>query len=299
MDSTTFAPPLLSFFEDTNPGSDHDRRTYRQISGTDHARPGRSQHHLARPPHDKDDLKYLEQAQHEFRVGRMFDHPNLLKVYMLETESDWLFRVKKVLLLLEYVNGKTVDKVPPLKLPQLVQVFVRVAAGLVHMHKKGVFHADLKPNNIMLSRTGQVKVIDYGLSWIKGQSKGRIQGTAEYIAPETAKNKQINERTDIYNFGATMYRLVTGQLPPAMVTGEERLPIDGRSFIQLLKPVKDCNPQAPRMLCDIIHNCLAFDPAHRPQRMSEVQGTLDHLTDEMVKKYEDCLEALEMMEVEW
>ena len=89
------------------------------------------------PIDGEEDKKYLEQAKHEFRVAQMLDHPNLVKVYCLETESDWLFRVKKAKLLIEYVNGKTLDKVPLLTMPKLLQVFEKVAAGLVHMHSRG------------------------------------------------------------------------------------------------------------------------------------------------------------------
>src|SRR4051794_36619676 len=85
----------------------------------------------------KEDQKFLDQAQHEFRVARMLDHPNLIKVYALETPRDWLFRVRKVHLLIEYVNGKTLDTVKRLSVPRLVQVFVQVAAGLVQMHRRG------------------------------------------------------------------------------------------------------------------------------------------------------------------
>src|SRR5262249_54176309 len=134
-----------------------------------------------------EDGKFLEQARHEFRVGQMLDHPNLIKVYALETPRDWLFRIRKVHLLIEYVNGKTLDTFPRIPLPQLVQVFEKVAAAMVHMHRRGVYHGDLKPNNIMLNRTGDVKIIDYGLAWIRGESKGRIQGTPEYMAPEQVR----------------------------------------------------------------------------------------------------------------
>ena len=130
-----------------------------------------------------DDQKFLEQAQHEFRVAQMLDHPNLIKVYALETVKDWLFRVRKAHLLIEYVNGKTLDACPPLPLPLLVQVFERVADGLVHMHRRGVCHADLKPNNIMLSRAGDVKVIDFGLACIKGESQGPRPGHAGIHGP--------------------------------------------------------------------------------------------------------------------
>jgi serine/threonine protein kinase len=245
------------------------------------------------PIHGKEDQKFLEQAQHEFRVAEMLDHKNLIKVYALETVKDWLFRVRKLHLLIEYVNGKTLDTCPAIPLPKLVQVFKCVADGLVHMHRRKVFHADLKPNNIMLSRSGDVKIIDYGLATIQGEGKNRIQGTPEYMAPEQVKHKMVNERTDIYNFGATMYRMVTFRLPPSVVQQEGGLAIDAKTWTRMLKPVSECNPQAPPDLCKLIHHCLSFNAASRPERMSEVQSVLDHLEDQLVKSPEDRLEALE------
>ena len=146
------------------------------------------------PIESKDELKFHEQAQHEFRVAQMLDHPNLIKIHTLETQRDWFFRVNKVQLLIEFVNGKTLDQSLKLTMPRLVQVFAKIAAGLMHMHRRGVCHADLKPNNIMLSKAGDVKIIDYGLAWIKGEQKDRVQGTPEYMAPEQSKHKTVNER---------------------------------------------------------------------------------------------------------
>jgi serine/threonine protein kinase len=241
----------------------------------------------------KEDHKYLEQAQHEFRIAQMLDHPNLIKVYALETPRDWLFRVRKVHLLIEYVNGKTLDTMRGLSVPRLVQIFEKVASGLVHMHRRGVCHADLKPKNIMLSRSGDVKVLDYGLAWIKGEEKHRVQGTREYMAPEQARNRTVTERTDIYNFGATMYRLVTWRLPPDMTATTGGVPMDAKTFQALLKPVEECNPEAPPGLCELIHRCLSFNPNKRPERVSEIQGALDHLTDNLVRTPEDRLDAIE------
>jgi eukaryotic-like serine/threonine-protein kinase len=242
-----------------------------------------------------DDQKFLDQAQHEFRVARMLDHPNLIKVHALETVKDWMFRVRKAHLLIEYVNGKTLDACPRVPLPMLVQVFERVADGMVHMHRRGVYHSDLKPNNILLSRAGDVKIIDFGLARIKGETKDRVQGTPEYIAPEQARHKMVNERTDIYNFGATMYRMLTFRLPPCVVSDEAEggLPIDGKIWRNLFKPVDEFNPQAPAALCELVQRCLAFEAVKRPERMSEVQGSLDHLVDELVQTPEDRLDAME------
>ena len=245
------------------------------------------------PIDEAEDQKFLEQAQLEYRVAQLLDHPHLIKVYAFETVRDWFFRVRKAHLLIEYVNGKTLDTCPRIPMPQLVQVFKAVADALVHMHRRQVYHADLKPNNIMLSRAGGVKVLDYGLAWIKGEGKDRIQGTPEYMAPEQGRKKKVNERTDIFNFGATMYRMVTWRLPPSAAPQEGALPIDAKTFGRMLKPVSEYTPTAPNALCDLIHRCMAFLPDNRPERMSAVQSELDALVEELVTSPDQSLEAFE------
>ena len=245
------------------------------------------------PLESKEDQKFLLQAQHEFRVAQMFRHANLIKVYALESPRDWLMRVKKVNLLIEYVNGKTLDVLPNLSLPRLAQIFTKIASGLQHMHLRGVYHSDLKPNNIMLSRTGDVKIIDYGLSRIKGESRERVQGTPEYMAPEQAKGGNVNEQTDIYNFGATMYRLVTWRLPPSAIPAAGGLPMDAKSFASVLKPVQDYTPTTPDKLAELIHQCLSYKAAKRPENVGDILPVLHDLCDEMVKSPEDALDNLE------
>jgi eukaryotic-like serine/threonine-protein kinase len=240
------------------------------------------------------DMKFVRQAQHEYRVGRMFDHKHLVKIYTLELVKDWLFRVKKAHLLLEYVNGKTLDACPPLSLPRLVQAFQQVADGVVHMHRKGVYHTDLKPHNILLSRAGAVKIIDFGLAQIRGEKNVRLQGTPEYMAPETASNGLVNERTDIFNFGVTMYRMTTFRLPPSTVTAEAGgLPLTAGTWTKLLKPVQSFNAAAPPVLCDLIHRCLSYDATKRPERMSDVQRELDFLVERMAPTPAERLETME------
>ena len=244
------------------------------------------------PINGPDDRKFQDQAQLEFKVGGMVEHPSLIKIYALETVRDWLFRPRKLHLLIEYVNGKTLDTLQRLSIPKLVKIFVQVAAGLVHMHRRGVYHADLKPNNIILARSGEVKIIDFGLAWLRGQPKGRVQGTPEYMAPEQVKDSIVNERTDIYNFGATMYRLVTLRLPPSALGELRDLPVDSKTRLKLLKPVDQLNPEAPPELCKLIHACLSPNAAKRPEKMSEIQGTLDHLADQLAVGADATLEEL-------
>ena len=229
------------------------------------------------PIESDDDKKFLEQAKHEVKVSHLLDHRNCIKVHCLETEG--LFRIKKAKLLAEYVNGKTLDKVKLLGVPKLLRVFTQVADGLAHMHKKGVSHADMKPSNVMLSKAN-VKILDYGLAWIKGEAKDRVQGTPEYMAPETVTHKLINERTDIFNFGVTMYRLVTLQLPPRIMSNEDGLGMTEEIYNEQLKPVKELNKGCPDELAILIHNCLSFKAHNRPEKMSQIQGQLDRLGDE-------------------
>jgi serine/threonine protein kinase len=241
-----------------------------------------------------EELKFLDQARHEFRVAQMLNHPNLIKIYALETARDWLFRIRKVSLLIEYVEGKTLDTFGRFPISKLVQIFERIASALVQMHRRNVCHSDIKPNNVLLSQRGQVKIIDYGLARCKGEGKGHLQGTPEYMAPEQAKHCHVNELTDIYNFGATMYRLVAWRLPPkTLMEAQSAIPLDAKTWRKLLKPVEECNQEAPTALCDLIHRCLAYHPSERPERMSEIQGALDHLADELVLTPEDKLEATE------
>lgn len=238
-------------------------------------------------------MKYLEQARHEFRVAAMLDHPNILKLYTLEEQRNWLFKVTKAHLLIEFINGKPLDEAPALSTLRLVQVFQKVASAMVHMHRRQVIHADMKPSNIMLSRSGVVKVIDFGLAWIKGEPKDRIQGTPEYMAPETVRKKLINERTDIFNFGATMYKMTTFRLPPPTGALDGGVPLDSKSWTARLEPVSTFNKEAPPELCDLIAKCLSHNAHDRPERMSDVHAVLDDLTGKLVQSSGDKLEALE------
>ncbi len=230
---------------------------------------------------DEADKKYLDQAKHEYRVGQMLGHPNLVKVHCLELKSGWFSGPTEAKLLIEYVPGKPLDQHTLLRPAKLLRVAERVADALTHMHKQGVYHADLKPHNLMLGRGTGVKVIDFGLAWVKGDPpKDRVQGTPEYMAPETATHKLVNERTDLYNFGATFYRLATLQNPPVAIALPGGLPPTEKSVREAFKPVRKVNPLIPAAFAELIERCLSFNANKRPERISEVQGLLDQLADE-------------------
>ena len=217
---------------------------------------------------DADDDVYIAQAKVEYEVSQKLNHPAIVRIYDARIKKNWLFRTSGVELLMEYVDGRTLDELEGPTIDQLVLIFNHVASALVHMHRRGVYHGDLKPSNIMLSKDGAVKLIDFGTAWRKGEDKGRVQGTPQYMAPEQATEKIVDDRTDVYNFGATMYRMFTGRYantgsPGAPRSNKEKLPTP----LQL-------NPRTPGTLNETIMNCLEINPEKRPAGMFEVQHQL-------------------------
>lgn len=218
-----------------------------------------------------DDDIYITQAQHEFEVAQRLNHRCLVKIYDCRVKKSWL-KVTGAEELMEFVDGRTLDDIAlKQEIGQLVLVFNQVAAGLMHMHRRGIYHGDLKPSNVLLSRDGQVKVIDFGTAWIKGQPKNRVQGTPQYMAPEQGREKIVDEKTDLYNFGAMMYRLLTGEyanLGMAEIGGSPRM---GRSRMQT--PI-DCNPEVPGTLSEAVMACLEINPDRRPAGVFELRHQL-------------------------
>jgi len=182
------------------------------------------------------------------------------------------FKIATVELLLEYIDGRTLDDLEMPERGQLVLIFLHVASALGHMHRRGVYHGDLKPGNLMLSKAGEVKIIDFGTAWIKGEDKGRVQGTPQYMAPEQATDKMVNERTDIYNLGATMYRMFTGHYANASgVPGSAEGVLGRRAKIP--SPI-ELEPAIPGTLSEAIMSCLHRNPNARPAGTFEVINQL-------------------------
>ncbi|MFO0803757.1 MAG: serine/threonine-protein kinase [Gemmataceae bacterium] len=224
----------------------------------------------------RSDRKYLGQSRQEFRVLTRLDHPNIVRAYALETETDWLLRPVRVKVLLEYVPGQTLDRLVAPGLGSLLSAFEQAADAVAYLHESGYLHADLKPNNIMLADE-VAKVIDFGLAREIGEVTDRLQGTPEYMAPETASRKLVDVRTDIFNFAATMYRMFTGQHPPLSAVG---FPMTERAYRDRYRPAAELNETLPPLLAALVDRCLLFDPAARPASMNEVCLELNRIVDE-------------------
>jgi len=221
---------------------------------------------------EPEDEIYIDQAKNEYEASQKLNHPAIAKIYDYRLKKSW-FRVTGVELLMEYVDGKALDDIEAPELNQLILMFSQVASALAHMHRRGVYHGDLKPSNIMLSKNGQVKLIDFGTAWVRGQDKNRVQGTPQFIAPEQASERVVNEKTDVYNLGATMYRMFTGRF------AQSDIPKPGTD--RKLPAVNQINPRILSKLNNLVLGCLEVKPEKRPAGMFEIRETMSAVIKEM------------------
>ncbi|MEC9373726.1 MAG: serine/threonine-protein kinase [Planctomycetota bacterium] len=220
------------------------------------------------------DQRFLDQAEAEYEVAAKLDHPVVRKIPRL-VKNRKLLQVKDLFLVMEYVDGVSIEKHPPSRLTDAVLIFQRVAEGLAHMHDRGFVHADMKPNNVVVCDDSAVKIIDLGQSCPVGAVKERIQGTPDYIAPEQVHRRQITPRTDVYNLGATMYWVLTQKhIPTALPKGDSLVTSLEDDFIEKPKPVSELNPRVPQRLNDLIMQCVEVNPDNRPESMKVVADRL-------------------------
>ena len=223
---------------------------------------------------DAKDIRFVEQMETEFSISKQFNHENLRKVYDLKISKSMLMKVTEAYLLMELGEGRTLDVARSNDLVRMVDVFIQVAQGLKHMHQLGYVHCDLKPINILLTPTSQVKIIDFGQSCKIGTVKDRIQGTPDYIAPEQVMRQPVTQQTDVFNLGATMYWSVGGHHVPTLYTvnkkGENSFLLDAA-----FRSPKDLNPAVPMALSNLIMESVSTRVAKRPADMDAVLQRLE------------------------
>jgi serine/threonine-protein kinase len=220
------------------------------------------------------DLRFIEQVETEYEISRQFTHPNLRRSYELKLIKTMLVKISEAYLVMEMVDGKPLDVRPPTEMADILDTFIQAAHGLKAMHAMGYAHCDIKPNNILRNDRGQVKVIDFGQGCKIGTVKERIQGTPDYIAPEQVNRKPIDQRTDVFNLGATLYWNLTGKHIPTLYTvnkkGENSFLIDTRFDTPL-----DLNPKVPQAVSNLVMDCIATKREKRPEDMDAVITRLE------------------------
>ena len=224
---------------------------------------------------DPKDIRFIEQMEREFEISRNFSHPSLRRSYKLKVVKTLLLKVSEAFLLMELVQGRPLEQSLPRDMGELLGIFVSVAQGLKAMHQLGYAHADLKPNNLMRTNDGGVKIIDFGQSCKIGEIKDRIQGTPDFIAPEQVARQPITIETDVFNLGATLYWALCGRHIPTAYTikkkgGENNILSDA-----LFQTPRDLNPMVPPVVSNLVMECIATRASKRPGDMDVLVHRLE------------------------
>ncbi|MBI3694326.1 MAG: serine/threonine-protein kinase [Acidobacteria bacterium] len=223
----------------------------------------------------------------EAKAASALNHPNIITIHAIDTVDGMDFIV------MEYVPGKSLDRVIPrrgLPLGDALHYAIEIADALAAAQAAGIVHRDLKPGNIMVSDTGRVKVLDFGLAKLVEPveadefastktmqaltEEGVIVGTAAYMSPEQAEGKPVDARSDIFSFGSVLYEMVTGRRP---FQGETRLATLTAILHQEPKPVAEVAEGVPPELERIITYCLRKDRQRRLQHMDDIKIALEGL----------------------
>jgi len=225
-------------------------------------------------PRNEKEHRFVEQLEAEYEVGRHVDHPGLRRSIDFKVEQTGLFRkqVTEAALILELFDGQPLDRELPHTLSGVVNTFIQTADALTALHQAGYVHCDLKPNNILRGASRQVKVIDLGQACRIGTAKERIQGTPDYIAPEQVKLLPVIPKTDVYNFGATLYWALCGKHIPTLFTikrGENSFLLDAK----IPTPREECG-WVPEPLSNLVMECIRTNPEKRPE-MSDLSRRLE------------------------
>ena len=229
------------------------------------------------------DQRFVEQLENEYEVGRLVRHPGLRRSIEMKVNRTFFRKVTEAVLVLELFDGQPLDRQLPKRVAGIISIFIQTAEALDALHALGFVHCDLKPNNILVSNEGDVKVIDLGQACLKGKAKSRIQGTPDYIAPEQVKCEAVSVATDVYNFGATLYWALCGKNLPTLFT----LKRSENSFLldQKLPTPRDLNPVVPEALSNLVMECVRTNPAKRPQGMRDVILRLEIIQHVLKKRH--------------
>lgn len=225
------------------------------------------------------DQRFIDQVQQEYIVGSKLDHKNIRAIQRF-VKHRRMFKVTAVSLLMELVDGSSLEQQPPKNHLEIVKLFHQVALGLTHMHLRGFVHADIKPSNILVTEDKQIKIIDLGQGCPIGTVKARIQGTPGYMAPEQAHRQAITPKTDIYNLGATMYWVLVHEVIPTSLPPKDELEslYTGALDAELVKaptPPHEKDSSIHPILSKQILDCVQLHPDDRPESMSVVANRLE------------------------
>ncbi len=229
--------------------------------------------------------RFIQEAQ----AASALNHPNIITIHDIIAEPDTDY------LVMEFVAGMTLlDLIPSggLRVPQVLRYSSQMADALSAAHAAGIIHRDFKPGNVMITSSGLVKVLDFGLAKLTDRApvgqfeaaatvshmpltmEGSIMGTVSYMSPEQAEGKRVDARSDIFSFGAVLYEMVTGF---RAFKGDSSVSTLSAVLRDEVRPISEIAPDVPLELEQIIDRCLYKNPDNRFQSMKEVEQALTTL----------------------
>jgi serine/threonine-protein kinase len=213
--------------------------------------------------------RFVQEAQ----AASALDHPNICSIHEIDETCDG-----PLFICMSYYEGETLDRRVergPLAVSEALRIVSKVAEGLACAHEHGIIHRDIKPANLMLTREGEVKILDFGLAKLRGLTRvtqmGTTVGTCSYMSPEQARGDDVDARADVFSLGVVLYELLTGRTP-------FRADHEAAVLYQIMhtdpKPAIDIRPEIGQPLQLIIDKALRKDVAARYQSISELREDL-------------------------
>jgi serine/threonine protein kinase/tetratricopeptide (TPR) repeat protein len=239
------------------------------------------------PPETATRTERIERFEREARAIASLNHPGIVTLHSIE-ESDGIRFIT-----MEHVEGATLGKAIPergLPIGQLLPLAITLTDALSAAHRQGVLHRDLKPDNVMLTSEGRLKVLDFGLAKLMGvdadsgdhttrdtqsvTQDGRILGTVAYMSPEQAQGQPVDHRSDIFALGILLYEMATGERP---FKGATNLSVLSAILKDEPRPLTEVRTDLPRPLGRMIERTLAKRPEDRYQSTSDLKRDLEDL----------------------
>jgi len=226
------------------------------------------------PEYAKED-SFVERFKREAQAAANLNHPNIVAIY------DWGQQASTYFIVMEYVEGRSLSEIiraeGPLHPTRAAEVTADVAAALGFAHRNGVVHRDVKPGNVLVGPTGQVKVADFGIAQaISGAQTsltqaGSVMGTATYFSPEQAQGKQVDPRSDLYSLGCVLFEMLTSKPP---FSGETPVAIAYKHVQEAPAPPSSLGVSVPEPLEAIVMKLLNKQPADRYASAEDLRADL-------------------------
>src|ERR1700761_1059042 len=227
------------------------------------------------------DPSFLNRFRREAQSAAGLNHPAIVAVYDTGEDRSAADGAPVPFIVMEYVEGRTLREIlkseGPLPPRRAMEITSEVAGALDFSHRNGLIHRDVKPANVMITRTGAVKVMDFGIARALSDNAATVTqtaaviGTAQYLSPEQARGEAVDARSDVYSTGCLLYELLTGQPP---FQGDSPVAVAYQHVRENAPSPSSVNPQVPPALDSIVMKALAKNPLNRYQSAAEMREDL-------------------------